>query len=247
MKGDHNGLYQTSYKYVLQTSTIEAIRQSIQSLQDYLESGNHTDSLHSRTYRERQNRKAIEWATQNGKQIIAETDFLERWQRGGNIRGGENLVYFDLDADDLAWAIKMNELTYHQGNMAAFADRLVKSSEYFPDTTLEVIGMVTTRSGVKPLLRQLFVVTNPETLAFPVHIRTELEDRGFTLLDPDNEIWLSPDRSYYFSDPGQNNVLVDENGELAFIDVIFRKVTPDQFRNDYPGLARLVSGIETQG
>ena len=47
----------------------------------------------------------------------------------------------------------MNELTYYQGDMAAFTDRLIKSSEYFLDTTLEVIGMVTTRSGIKQLLR----------------------------------------------------------------------------------------------
>lgn len=97
----------------------------------------------------------------------------------------------------------------------------------------------------------MFVVTNPETLAFPVHIRTDLEERGFRLLDPDNEVWLSPDRAYYFTDPGQHNVLIDENGELAFIDVIFRiifrKVTSDRFRNDYPGLASLVSDIETYG
>lgn len=245
MGEENNALYQTSDKCGLQASTIEAIRQSIQSLQDYLESGNHSDSIHSRTYRERQDRKSLEWAEQNCKQIIEESDFLERWLRGGSVRGGENLVYFELDVDGLAWAIKMNELTYHQGDMAAFAERLVKSSEYFPDTTLEIIGMVTTRSGVKPLLRQLFVVTNPETLAFPVHIRTALEERGFRLLDPDNEVWLSPDRAYYFTDPGQNNVLVDENGEFAFIAVIFRKVTPDQFRNDYPGLANLMPDIET--
>jgi hypothetical protein len=134
----------------------------------------------------------------------------------------------------------MNELTYHQDDMASFADRLIKSSEYFPDTTLEIIGMVTTPRGVKPLLRQAFVVTKPGVLAFPVQIQTALEEREFRLLDPDNEIWLSPDSAYYFSDPGQNNVLVDEHGELAFIDVIFRKVTPEQFKRDYPGLADLV-------
>lgn len=70
--------------------------------------------------------------------------FFEKWYLSGKIRGGENLVYFELDGEGLAWAIKMNELTYHQGDMAALADRLVKSSEYFPDTTLEIIGMVTT-------------------------------------------------------------------------------------------------------
>lgn len=130
----------------------------------------------------------------------------------------------------------MNELIYHQDDMAEFADRLVKSSEYFPDTTLEIIGMVKTKRGVKPLLRQPFVVTKVGVLAYPADIWQSLEDMGFRLLDPDNEVWLSPDCAYYFSDPGSNNVLVDENGDLAFIDVIFRKVTSEKLKEDYPKL-----------
>jgi hypothetical protein len=30
--------------------------------------------------------------------------------------------------------------------------------------------------------------------------------------------------------------LVDENGDLAFIDVIFRKVSPEKLKEDYPKL-----------
>lgn len=238
--GKDSGIHQTDHKCGLQAGAIETIRQSIQSLQNHLESGDCTNTVHSGADRQRQDRKALEWATQNQKQIIPEAQFLELWHQSGNIRGGENRVYFEQDADGLIWAIKMNELTYHQNNMALFADRLIKSSEYFPDTTLEIIGMVTTPRGVKPLLRQPFVVTRPGVLAFPAQIREALTERGFRLLDPDNEIWLSPDRAYYFSDPGQNNVLVDENDELAFIDIIFRMVTPEQFRQDFPGLADLV-------
>lgn len=238
--GKDNGIHQTGHKFDLQTGAIETIRQSIQSLQDYLGAGDCPNAVHPGAHRRRQDRKALEWATQNKKQIIPEQKFLEKWRRDGKIRGGENRVCFEQDSDGLIWAIKMNELTYHQDDMAAFADRLIKSSEYFPDTTLEIIGMVTTPRGVKPLLLQAFVVTRPKVLAFPTQIRTALEEREFRLLDPDNEIWLSPDRAYYFSDPGQNNVLVDENGELAFIDVIFRKVTPEQFQRDYPKLAGLM-------
>ncbi len=238
--GKNNGIHQTDHKFDLQTGAIETVRQSIQSLQDYLGAGDCPNTVHSGTHRRQQDRKALEWAAQNGKQIIPESQFLKNWRQSGDIRGGENRVYFEQDTDGLIWAIKMNELTYHQNNMSDFADRLIKSSEYFPDTTLEIIGMVTTPRGVKPLLLQAFVVTRPEVLAYPAHIRLALEERGFRLLDPDNEIWLSPDRAYYFTDPGQNNVLVDENDELAFIDVIFRKVTPEQFRQDYPGLAGLI-------
>ncbi|GAM08814.1 hypothetical protein OR1_01088 [Geobacter sp. OR-1] len=161
MEGENHELYQTGNKCGLQTGSIEAIRQSIQDLQDYLEAGDRPDKVYSGEFRKQQDRKALEWATQNDKQVIPETDFLALWRHSGKIRGGENLVYFMQDADGLTWAIKMNELTYHHGDMAALAERLIKSSEYFPDTTLEIIGMVATPRGVKPLLRQEFVVTNP--------------------------------------------------------------------------------------
>ena len=243
MGGDNIVIYQAGYKREMRTSSIEEIRKSIQGFQNYLESSDCSDEVYSGKQRERQNRKALEWAVKNNFQLIDEAEFLEKWNKSGNIRGGENRVYFEEDSDGLIWAVKMNELTYHQDDMAAFADRLVKSSEYFPDTTLEIIGMVRTKRGIKPLLRQPFVVTKPNVLAFPVDIWNALDEMGFQLLDPDNEIWLSPDRSYYFSDPGQNNVLVDENGDLAFIDVIFKKVSPEKLQEDYPKL-KFVSKIE---
>lgn len=220
----------------MQASIFEEIRQSIQSLQDYLGSSDSSDKVYSGKQRERQDRKALQWAAENKLLIIEEDAFLDKWVESGKIRGGENLVYFDQDEDGLTWAIKMNTLLYHQNNMAALADRLNISSEYFPDTTLEIIGMVRTKGGVKPLLRQQFVVIKPEVLAYPVDILDALKEMGFRLLDPDNEKWLSPDHAYYLRDPGPNNVLVDENGNLAFIDVIFEKVSPEQLKEDYPKL-----------
>jgi hypothetical protein len=101
MGGENNGIYQTGHKWCVQTGSIEAIRQSIQSLQDYLESGDCPDPVYSGTHRQRQDRKALEWATQNHKKIVLESEFLEHWHRGGKIRGGENRVYFEQDADGL--------------------------------------------------------------------------------------------------------------------------------------------------
>lgn len=193
--GDNIVIYQAGYKREMRTSAIEEIRKSIQSLQNYLESSDCSDKVYSGKQWKRQDCKALEWAAENNIRVIEEAEFLEKWIKSGKIRGGENRVYFEEDFDGLIWAVKMNELTYHQDDMAAFADRLVKSSEYFPDTTLEIIGFVKTNRGVKPLLRQPFVVTKPNVLAFPAEIWKALDEMGFKLLDPDNEIWLSPDRS----------------------------------------------------
>ena len=235
--GDHIGSHKTSDKRILSPATIKGIRESIESLQDFFGASNRTDQVYSGTDRKRQDKLALEWAQQNNLPIIKEQDFLDKWVSTGKIRGGENRVYFKQNSDGSTWAIKMNELTYHQGNMAAFADRLLKSSEYFPDATLEVIGMVETPRGVKPLLRQPFVVTNIKRLAHPVAIRETLSNMGFRLLDPDNQIWLSPDHSYYLSDPGENNVLADENEVLRFIDVLFHRITSENLRKDYPKIA----------
>jgi hypothetical protein len=216
----------------LSKSAISRIRKSIQSLQDYLESGDSADPLYSGERRKQQDKLAIAWAQSNNLPIISEKSFLNKWVESGKIRGGESHVYYAQDSNGDIWAIKMNNLTYHHNDLSAYADRLRISSEYFPDTTLEIIGMVNTSRGMKPLLQQPFVVT--DKLAYPVDIRDSLTARGFKLLDPDNEIWLSPDRGYYVSDPGQNNVLVDENGQLRFIDIIFRRVSVEQLKMDYP-------------
>lgn len=234
--GNNNGIYQASHKRNLSERAIEKVRESIQSLQNHLGTGDRTDQIYPVARRKRQDSLALEWAKNNNLLIIAESQFMKHWNASGNIRGGENRVYFEQDDDGSLWAVKMNELTYHEDDLAAFADRLVKSSEYFPDTTLEIIGMVETKRGIKPLLRQPFVVTKAGDLAYRVKIWQSLEERGFRLLDPDNEVWLSPDNGYYFSDPGSNNVLVDEEGNLAFIDVLFRKVTPEKLKEDYPKL-----------
>ena len=121
MGGDNIVIYQAGYKREMRTSSIEEIRKSIQGFQNYLESSDCSDEVYSGKQRERQNRKALEWAVKNNFQIIDEAEFLEKWNKSGNIRGGENRVYFEEDSDGLIWAVKMNELTYHQDDMAAFA------------------------------------------------------------------------------------------------------------------------------
>lgn len=221
----------------MQASTIEAIRESIKSLEDFLGASDSSNEVYSREQRKRQDFKAVKWASENNLLIIEENDFLIKWKESGKIRGGENLVFFENGCDGMiSAAIKMNTLLYHGNNLSEFVERLLISSEYFPDTTHEIIGMVKTKQGVKPLLRQEFVVTKPKVLACRVDISNALKEMGFQLLDPDNEIWLSPDHGYYLSDPGQNNVLVDENGDLAFIDVVFKKVSHKKLKIDYPKL-----------
>lgn len=87
--GDSIAIYQSGNKRDMQTGTIEAARKSIQSLQNFLESGDNSDKVYSGKQRERQDCKAVEWASKNNIQIIEENQFLDKWAKSGKIRGGE--------------------------------------------------------------------------------------------------------------------------------------------------------------
>jgi hypothetical protein len=234
--GHDNVIRQASHKRSLSQSAVARIRKSVQSLQDYLGTGSAAVQGSPRERRRQQDQLAREWAESNNLPIIPEEQFLDRWNESGQIRGGENRVYIEQDADGTLWAFKMNDLGYHRGDMAALADRIVKSSEYFPNTTIEIIGMVETPQGLKPLLKQPFIVKATDALAPRAAIRRVLQEMGFQLLDPDADLWLSPDQNYYVSDMGRTNVILDEFGDLAFIDGLFQQTSAAEIARDFPRL-----------
>jgi hypothetical protein len=229
--GDFIDTNTSSLKRLLQRATAESARESSQSLKDYLEAGGGSGPVYTLARRQEQDRLAREWAKKNNVPILPESYFLDIWNGTSKIKGGENRVYFDGDS-----AIKLNNLLYHQNALAAFADRLTISAEYFPDTAIAIIGFAESKQGIRPLLRQELVITQPGRLASPVEIRNDLTKRGFTLLDLDNGLWLSPDQGYIVSDAGNTNVLVDENGLLRYIDIIFRRISKEELLRDYPRL-----------
>lgn len=234
--GETDNESKTGDKRILSHSGTESIRESIKSLQNHLGSGFGTDPVYTLEKRREQSRLAKEWAEQNDLPVIPSKQFFEKWRQSGKIRGGENRVYFEQYPDGKTWAIKMNDLGYHKNNLSAFTERLLVSSEYFPDTTINVIGMVNTPEGIKPLLRQEFVVTQEDELATRAAITDDLQKRGFRLLDRDNGIWLSPDQSYLVSDVGSNNVLLDEQGDLRYIDAMIKETTSEELTSEYPFL-----------
>ena len=229
--GDYIDTDTGSSKRLLQSTTAESARESGQSLKDYLETGGSTGSIYTLARRQEQDRLTREWAKTHDLPIHPEAYFFDKWNRTDKIKGGENRVYFEGSS-----AFKLNNLLYHQNGLAAFADRLVVSAEYFPDTAIEIIGFAETKQGIRPLLRQELVITQHNRLASPVEIRDDLLKRGFILLDRDNGSWLSPDQEYIVNDAGNTNVLVDESGLLRYIDIIFKKTNKEQLSRDYPRL-----------
>jgi hypothetical protein len=203
----------------------------IRSLRDRLEAGGATGTVYTKTLRQRQDKIAREWANSHNLPIKPESAFLDVWNKTSKVKGGENLVYFQDK-----YAYKLNNLIYHDFSLNEFADRLIQSNLYFPDTAIDIIGLAETAHGLRPLLRQKTVAVKESTIATKQYIRKELERIGFKLLDLDNGIWLSPDKEYFLTDAGANNVLVDEHEVLRFIDVIFHKVTQQRIDRFVPGL-----------
>lgn len=241
-KGENYGTGQGDNQRQLSASAIEGIRRSLQALHDHLGSGpaavqgRAEGSDTGRGKRQQQDQLARQWATRNNLPILSEDQFNRSWEESGKIKGGENRVYIDQDPNGSFWAIKMNDLGYHKGDMQALVDRLQISSQYFPDTTNEVVGMVETPQGVKPILKQPFVERAADALAPRAGIAKALKEYGFTLLDPDADLWLSPDQNYYVTDMGRSNVLLDRFGNFRFIDAIFQRTSAAEIAKDFPKL-----------
>jgi len=100
----NHGIHQASHKQSLSAGAIGKIRESIQSLQNQLGTGDSADPVYSVGYRKRQDSLALEWANNNNIPIISEKQFLDRWNFSGKIRGGENRVYFEQYDDGSTWA-----------------------------------------------------------------------------------------------------------------------------------------------
>lgn len=233
-KGDQRETSQADYQRLLSASAVESARESINSLAADLAADERPGQEALGERRERQNRVARAWADQRNLPIITNSEFSARWAETGKIFGGENRVYFTTDPDGSGWAVKANSLLYHKGDMAALLERLAISSEYFPDTSTQIIGMVENSLGLKPLLKQPFVVAAADAVAPSRGIANELTKRGFVLLDQEGGMWLSPDRNYYVTDMGNTNVILDENGELRFIDALFIRTNAAEIAKEYP-------------
>jgi hypothetical protein len=49
-------------------------------------------------------------------------------------------------------------------------------------------------------------------------------------------MWLSPDHKYMVSDLGKSNVIIDTDGNLRFIDAVFKPTTASEIKAFAPGL-----------
>lgn len=131
--------------------------------------------------------------------------------------GGENEVYLSKDGNDV---IKLNDLSFLRDDAQNFDDllnRIASQNELFPDVPLHIVGFAKNKQGKACVVLQQPYVKNAR-YATEEEIDAALDDMGFyeditgTLTDDSGR--------YAISDLKPNNVLVDQDGNLHFVDVV---------------------------
>ena len=129
--------------------------------------------------------------------------------------GGENEVYVSKDGE---YVIKINNFSYlpnNSSNFDSFMNRVDAHNELFPNDAITVLGFAYNSKGeVSVVLSQPYIKNTRE--ATQEEIDDFLENMGFYTDMSGN--WT--DGTFDIADTKPNNVLVDENGLLHFIDVL---------------------------
>lgn len=129
--------------------------------------------------------------------------------------GGENDVYLSRDGKSV---VKINDFSYLPGNSTnfdSFMNRVDAHNELFPHDAITILGFtLNSDDKVSVVLSQPYISNARE--ATQEEIDNFLEEMGFYTDMSGN--WT--DGTYEIADTKPNNVLVDEDGNLHFIDVI---------------------------
>lgn len=129
--------------------------------------------------------------------------------------GGENDVYLSRDGKSV---VKINDFSYlpeNSTNFDSFMNRVDAHNELFPNDAITILGFTLNSDGkVSVVLSQSYISNARE--ATQEEIDNFLEEMGFYTDMSGN--WT--DGTYEIADTKPNNVLVDEDGNLHFIDVL---------------------------
>lgn len=129
--------------------------------------------------------------------------------------GGENDVYLSRDGKSV---VKINDFSYlpeNSTNFDSFMNRVDAHNELFPHDAITILGFTLNSDGkVSIVLSQPYISNARE--ATQEEIDNFLEEMGFYTDMSGN--WT--DGTYEIADTKPNNVLVDEDGNLHFIDVL---------------------------
>ena len=151
--------------------------------------------------------------SKEGKSWIEDIQSITSDKRIG--LGGENDVYLSRDGKS---AIKVNDFSYlpdNSTNFDSFMNRVDAHNELFPNDSITVLGFTRNSEGkIAVVLSQPYIGNARE--ATQEEIDNFLEGMDFYTDMSGN--WT--DGTFDIADTKPNNVLVDEDGNLHFIDVL---------------------------
>ena len=140
--------------------------------------------------------------------------FSDRSQLGEFFdRGSENETYLSLDNKEI---IKLNDFRYSDDNLTSFFERIKAHNKYFPDCQYKMIGFAENQNGkicavlVQPFIAEARLATKEEINDEFVRLGFHPEDNGEYYTNDQHDIFDAVD----------GNVLVDDEGNMFFIDTI---------------------------
>ena len=152
--------------------------------------------------------KLKKWAQENGYW------FSDRSQFGDFCdRGSENETYLSIDNKEI---IKLNDFRYSDDNLTSFFERIKAHNKYFPDCQYKMIGFAENQDGkicavlVQPFIADARLATKEEINAEFIRLGFHPEDNGDYYTNGLHDIFDAVD----------GNVLVDDEGNMFFIDTI---------------------------
>jgi hypothetical protein len=150
------------------------------------------------------------WAQASGL-ILDSESFQRRWREQGCAGETEHEIYFDEASG--RW-FKRNNLSYHL-SWADYFDRVALHGYLFPEAAIKLEGFVETEEGLKPVVSQPDIPANRG--ATRREVESEMRKLGFRRVRGDD---YQRSDGIVVEDLHDENVLLDENGRLAFIDPV---------------------------
>lgn len=168
--------------------------------------------------------RARVWAQANGK-VIDSAEFHRQWKEQGKKGGAENEVVVSPDHQVIFKRNHSDTMGSHpnHASLADYFDHLAMHNELFPECRLNFEGLSETEHGLAPVVSQKFV--RSERAATPAEIKSKMEELGFT--QKGKTSFDNPEMRVRVGDLHDQNVLVDQAGELHFIDPIIKRIAKE--------------------
>lgn len=167
----------------------------------------------SRFFRPLEQAALRQWATDKGL-MLSNRNFTAAWKAGGSAGETENQIYFDEETQ--RW-FKRNDLTYH-GTYLEFFYRVLLHNVHFPEAPLRLEGFVIDEGMLKPVVSQPHV--SSERGATQDMVDAHMQSMGFEKIPGSNNDYYNRESGVRVEDLHDENVLVDEHGDLFVIDPV---------------------------